>query len=242
MILQQPWRKQGLIHNIVGEGGTGKSIIFESVLGKIIGKQHYVTLHTVDDLVSRFNNISSKRILLFMDEACSDKADTSALKNMATGLQQRSEQKFRDTEYLDSFCNLWSSSNKKLSGVDMERDQRRLTFHQSVLKYLLAHPDIKGAFDKGEGFTATSKAYFETFANTLEENDEFVLKTCKYSFNHNSHPSVANFLYNLPLENEEFDPVSAKTVVVRFQPSKLFGQYPNKLLMVHIVVSILLEP
>lgn len=54
---------------LAGREGSGKSSVFETFIGTLIGDNHFVHIHSASDVVGEFNSILQHKILAFFDEA-----------------------------------------------------------------------------------------------------------------------------------------------------------------------------
>lgn len=68
-LLQDPSNKPGTALVLVGPQGAGKTFLGEQVLGRIIGKSHYVQMNSIESLTSKFNQIADNKIFVQCDEA-----------------------------------------------------------------------------------------------------------------------------------------------------------------------------
>lgn len=69
-LLQKPAEKSGTALVLVGVQGAGKTFLGQHVLGKIIGKAHYVQINKIESLTDKFNMMTSdNKIFVQCDEA-----------------------------------------------------------------------------------------------------------------------------------------------------------------------------
>ena len=85
-MFQFPGDKPGTALVLVGVQGAGKTFLGEQVIGKIIGKQHYVQMNSINTLVQQFNSLADNKIFTQCDEAIHSyqKDIASKLKSLIT--------------------------------------------------------------------------------------------------------------------------------------------------------------
>ena len=124
-MIQHPERKSGIALVVKGEKGTGKSIIFENVLERILGSA-YIKIDKPEQVTGKFNQHQYGKLLLVLEEAiwAGDKNAEGALKSMITDKKTVFEAKGIDPVPGDSFVRLAFVSNEK-QAVPATADERR---------------------------------------------------------------------------------------------------------------------
>ncbi|MDL2307808.1 DUF5906 domain-containing protein [Desulfovibrio sp. OttesenSCG-928-C06] len=124
-LIQHPERKSGIALVVKGEKGTGKSIIFENVLERILGSA-YIKIDKPEQVTGKFNQHQYGKLLLVLEEAiwAGDKSAEGALKSMITDKKTVFEAKGIDPVPGDSFVRLAFVSNEK-QAVPATADERR---------------------------------------------------------------------------------------------------------------------
>lgn len=124
-LIQHPERKSGIALVVKGEKGTGKSIIFENVLERILGSA-YIKIDKPEQVTGKFNQHQYGKLLLVLEEAiwAGDKNAEGALKSMITDKKTVFEAKGIDPVPGDSFVWLAFVSNEK-QAVPTTADERR---------------------------------------------------------------------------------------------------------------------
>jgi hypothetical protein len=170
---------------IAGKEGTGKSFIFERLLGIIIGESHFAHIHSASEVTGEFNAILAHKTVAFFDEAITGKSEKEmgAIKNLHTSKWQRLRAMFRDTEMIESYLNLFYATNELDEIMKLTKDSRRFMLIYSDIMALLNHPSYKC-------FNNDKDRYFDFIHNCLD--DEKVIKT------------FANLLYNWPTDGFEY--------------------------------------
>jgi len=182
-IIQKPWVKQGVCVCVGGKEGTGKTLPF-LMLGRIVGHAHFAHCQNSNDIVGEFTPFTNK-ILVFVDEALfsGNHQQNNILKNLITAPTTRERKMFHDPIYTDSYLNLCLATNHEDAMVMADERMRRFLHLHAKLGPLMNHPTYKSAFGNDISH------YFTVLSNSLLADDNLGLKT------------LANFLYNLPIEN-----------------------------------------
>jgi hypothetical protein len=112
-VRQNPGEKSEVVPVLIGSQGCGKSMaiqIFCSLFGN-----HGKYVSDYKDILRQFNeSVMSKKLFLGMDEVKFNDDDTmNALKNLVTGSERRTEQKFQEMKQVRNFLNLMMSTNNK---------------------------------------------------------------------------------------------------------------------------------
>ena len=86
LMLQQPYTKSGVAICVGGDEGTGKSILFVDVLGKIMGSHLFAHLQKMSDVTGEFTSTMTDKLLVLVDEClfAGNNKDANILKNFIT--------------------------------------------------------------------------------------------------------------------------------------------------------------
>jgi hypothetical protein len=126
-IFQRPEELPGTALVLRGKQGTGKGT-FVDTIGKLIG-DHYIELHSMDQVTGRFNGHLKNALLAYANEAIwgGSKSQVGMLKGMITDKLRSVEQKGVDIFKVDNFLRLIVSSNESWA-VPADADDRRFVF------------------------------------------------------------------------------------------------------------------
>lgn len=134
-ILLNPTRKKGKAIMLKSGQGTGKGIILENVLAKIIGDAYsYET--TTNFLTNQFNSRIAGKLLLFGDEIVfhGDKQTSDKLKAFVTSQIINIEEKGKDSYHVDHHTRLIAATNRN-HAISLENDDRRWLILEVSEKY-----------------------------------------------------------------------------------------------------------
>lgn len=137
-IVQNPSQKNGTaIVNFSNEQGTGKNILWEWFGEKIIGKDHYLYVKSIDDITGQFTSLHACRIFVVCDEVIFAGAHKSnnQMKSMITQSWQKMEKKGHDPIMIDNYMNITFLSNNDVA-VKVEDTDRRHFVKRVSLKHL----------------------------------------------------------------------------------------------------------
>jgi len=140
-ILQNPGVKRTTSLVLLGPQGTGKSIIFEYALGKILGP-YFGASGTREDVVGRFSGHLVGKLLWVSEETlfAGDKVSMNKLKDRVTSTTIDIEPKGVDKFFMPSFTRYVFTSNQ-VHALHLEADDRRFfvlgtsNIHQRDTKY-----------------------------------------------------------------------------------------------------------
>jgi hypothetical protein len=123
-LIQEPWAKMGTAVVIKGEKGTGKSI-FAETYGRLFGS-YFKTLNSGDHVVSRFNSVYERCLLLCADEACwgGNRSSENMLKGIITAPELWIECKGYEGSMKRNFTRLIFTTNSTWA-VPASWDERR---------------------------------------------------------------------------------------------------------------------
>lgn len=132
-IFQNPWRKCFIVPVVIGEQGTGKGLLFEDILGALLGP-YFNKVMTARVLKEKFNIEQSKKFFTLIDEATwrGDHEEMGVLKGLTGSKTIIIEEKFGGRYPLDNPSRYALLSNRK-EAVHIEDSNRRfLTFDVST--------------------------------------------------------------------------------------------------------------
>ena len=150
--VQKPNDKIGSVPAISGGQGSGKSIFFAQVLGKIIGRQSFVHTNDVNRVTARFSCITPSTMICFMDEALFvgvDKQSQSRLKALTTEKTLTFEEKYKNTKATENRVDFVIATNN-LKSAPIEYNDRRYCILRSTNQWT-------NEVEKEEYFTALVK-------------------------------------------------------------------------------------
>lgn len=133
-VFQCPEKRAEVALVIIGEQGTGKSIIFDSLCHTMFGVAGFVTA-SAKDFVGDFNSISCERVLVVSDEAYTkfDKRNNSFFKRFITGITVTKNEKFLPAYDVRNCAKLIMISNMEVP-VTVEIGDRRFFFIRTNAK------------------------------------------------------------------------------------------------------------
>ena len=110
-IFQNPMKKSGTALTFRSDEGTGKGLIFDNLMSKLLGERHLSTSRSV--FGERFNGEAKHKLLINFDEGSWDnkRADIGSLKKFITDLNFSFEEKGKDVVILPNFARTVFTSN-----------------------------------------------------------------------------------------------------------------------------------
>jgi len=110
-IFQSPMSKPGTALTFRSEEGTGKGLIFDKLMSKLLGERHLSTSRSV--FGERFNGEAKHKLLINFDEGSWDnkRADIGSLKKFITDKDFSFEEKGKDVVLLPNFARTVFTSN-----------------------------------------------------------------------------------------------------------------------------------
>jgi len=131
-MIQNPGRKNGVAIVIRGNQGIGKNTL-ESMVKKIIGeKLHCSTSNPKEDIFGAYNNLSTNKIPIFVNETESKDtfANNARLKDLITEPTENVREKYVKNITMRSFCRLIFLSNSRIV-VKVEQNDRRFVIFEA---------------------------------------------------------------------------------------------------------------
>lgn len=191
-LFQYPHIKQNVAMLTGGVQGSGKSMAYVEVIGKLIGRAHYQHITDMEDVTGNFTACLANKLLVFVDEAKATKDhDLNLLKNLITGETHRSRALFKDSVYDDSLLFFAMCSNHIENMIKMDAGERRYEAYYSFLRALLEHPFWKS---KVTPEISAAPLYFEVLL--AQTREEATLKTILNFFLH--YPISKDFIHSTP--------------------------------------------
>jgi hypothetical protein len=207
--LQQPWTKSGVAICVGGEEGSGKSMPFVSIIGKIMGDNCFAHLQNMNDITGEYTSAMTNKLLVLVDEClfAGNHRDANIIKNFVTGDKDRNREMYCNPVYKESFKNFAFNSNNPHFVPAGGQARRFLVLESSVEKLM--------NYMKQQGLSSDPINYFNFLSTCIRRNDNEGLKT------------FANFLYNLPLDNFEprSIPVTRGLIEQKVQTLEPFKKY-----------------
>jgi len=110
-IFQNPMQKPGTALTFRSEEGTGKGLLFDKLMGKLLGERHLSTSRSV--FGERFNGEAKHKLLINFDEGSWDnkRADIGSLKKFITDRTFSFEEKGKDVVLLPNVARTVFTSN-----------------------------------------------------------------------------------------------------------------------------------
>lgn len=130
--VQNPARKCSIVPVLIGDEGTGKGLLVEGIMNKILGPLFYKIM-TAQTLKERFNDDQAYRILTFIDEATwrGDKVEDGILKALTGSQFLTVEQKFGGRFTVENFSRYIIASNNDEAVAIGQGNRRYLVFEVS---------------------------------------------------------------------------------------------------------------
>jgi hypothetical protein len=135
-MIQMPETKPAVAVVVKGEKGTGKSIVTQHILQRILG-EHYGQYCKGESVTGKFNSHLKNKLLIVLEEAiwAGDKDAEGTLKSMITDRDGDFEQKGMDKEYCRTYSRFYFNTNERRS-VPATLDERRYFILRSSSKYV----------------------------------------------------------------------------------------------------------
>lgn len=138
-IVQKPYERSSLVPVIIGDQGTGKGMLFDRIMMKLLGHFHY-KINTARILKERFNDDQICRLLTLIDEASwrGDKEEDGILKGLTGSKFMTYEQKFGGRRAIENFSRYVVLSNNP-EAIAIERSNRRYIVFETNPAYRHRH-------------------------------------------------------------------------------------------------------
>lgn len=167
-IFQRPWYKPSTALALLGQQGTGKSIVFQSLLSKMLGR-YYGASGAMDDIVGRFSGHLFGKLLWLSEETLfsGDKKGMNRLKDRISSNTLDMERKHMDKILVKSFTRFVFTSNQD-HALHLEQDDRRFC----VLQIAGNHAQDAEYFDAlSTWMEANGAAYFMDYLMNFKPSD-----------------------------------------------------------------------
>jgi hypothetical protein len=124
-IIQCPYKKPSVVPILLGEQGTGKGILNEKIMAKILGPL-FTQVKSSHELTGNFNSHLAMKLLINVDEATwrGNKTEDGILKNLIGSANLSVEEKFKGRYTIDDFARFIITSNND-EAVAIEMGNRR---------------------------------------------------------------------------------------------------------------------
>jgi hypothetical protein len=138
-IVQRPFERCSLVPVVIGDQGTGKGMIFDRIMGAILGHFHY-KINTARTLKERFNAEQMNRLMTLIDEASwrGDREEDGILKGLTGSLFMTVERKFGGRISIENYSRYVILSNNK-EAVSIERSNRRYVVFEANPEFIKRH-------------------------------------------------------------------------------------------------------
>lgn len=125
-VLQKPFEKSTLVPVHITSQGTGKGILYEMTMGKILGKTYFKRIDKSSEITSKFNKDLANKFLTFIDESVwgGNKEVVGILKSITGSETLSVEEKFGATYTVNNPSRYVIVSNNA-NALDVEVGNRR---------------------------------------------------------------------------------------------------------------------
>lgn len=167
-IFQRPWHKPASALALLGQQGTGKSIVFQDLIGKMLGR-YYGASGSMDDLVGRWSGHLFGKLLWLSEESlfAGDKKSMNRLKDRISSHTLDMERKYMDKTLVKTFTRYVFTSNQP-HALHLELDDRRFC----VLQVGTDHHQDAEYFGKLAGWMENGGAeYFMDYLMNFKPED-----------------------------------------------------------------------
>lgn len=213
-LFQKPGEIPGSAFVLIGKRGTGKSILFEEILGNIMGDL-LISLSDKEQVFGGFNAHFRERLLCSMEEAvwAGNHQAEGQLKTMITGKKKALTKKGVDTDFIENYCRIVILSNNEWV-VPVSFDERRF-FVLEVTNTRLKDTVFFGKM-LDEMANGGNEAFLDELMQWVPDNDDWsILKNPPHTKwldlqAYNTLPSHEKFIFDLIKfgvldANERFD-------------------------------------
>jgi hypothetical protein len=132
-LIQEPWEIPRVAAFLVGNQGSGKSIILTEVMKKIIGDKWFQQTSSVTDVGGNFNKMIEDKLMIFLDESNNASAVEfdAALKALVTEKTQRVREMRQDVRFVNNFSRCVFATNNP-NAVPNEQTRRRFMAFECI--------------------------------------------------------------------------------------------------------------
>ena len=181
-LIQYPYEKPSFHLMLIGEQGTGKGTLANSLLAPLISNQ-LVSINNYSQLTNRFSDILADNLLIVLDDCKrGNHHTTTALKSLLTEKRVYIERKGQQGRMVNTYSRFILNSNDKLP-IPIEHNDRRW-FVPQYMNHVV---------DRKE-----TQQFISSFIKWLESNIDcvywFFMDRDISQFNHNDCPSTATKL------------------------------------------------
>lgn len=167
-IFQRPWHKPATALALLGQQGTGKSIVFQNLIGVMLGR-YFGSSGAMDDLVGRFSGHLFGKLLWLSEETlfAGDKKGMNRLKDRISSNTLDMERKYMDKVLVKAFTRYVFTSNQP-HALHLEADDRRFC----VLQVATTHHQDAEYFGKlAEWMENGGTEYFMEYLMSFKPED-----------------------------------------------------------------------
>ena len=125
-VIQKPHIKMGVVLCLKSTfEGAGKNVVITK-LEKIIGKEHYLQVKHMDEIIGTFNGIGEAKTLVNLDECVwgKDKKKEGIIKNLVTEENKYINKKNKEAYVIPDYCNYILSTNNECFAPTTEGGRR----------------------------------------------------------------------------------------------------------------------
>lgn len=206
-IVQRPWDKCSVVPVVIGEQGTGKGLLFDTIMGQILG-HWYNKVTTAETLKEKFNVEQSKKFFTFIDEGTwkGDHKEAAILKGLTGSRTIIVEEKFGGRYPLENPSRYAIASNNT-DAVKVETGNRRFLIFKVSDKHAQDEEFFNNFFDWIENHQGLEIIYDYLMSVDLTGFNPQVfpksLDTDGFASKLSSYGEVAQFWWNLLFEEPQ---------------------------------------
>ena len=177
-IFQNPMKKPGTALTFRSEEGTGKGLIFDRLMGKLLGERHLSTSRSV--FGERFNGEAKHKLLINFDEGSWDnkRADIGSLKKFITDGTFSFEEKGKDVVLLPNLARTVFTSNA--SWIIKNDNSRRFCMLNPIKEDYCSLQYFEDLISVIENEKAVKQFLHELETRTITHNLTVIPKTEEY--------------------------------------------------------------
>lgn len=134
-IVQKPHEKPSIALVFIGDEGTGKGLLTQGIMGRILKHRHTVTASS-EALKDKFNVSQAYKFLIVLEEACwrGDKATQGQLRYLTGNDKITVEEKFGDRYQINDYARYVITANNS-DPVHLQSSNRRWLVFENSDKY-----------------------------------------------------------------------------------------------------------